>query len=155
MATETLPQNARAYVLQPGEGQIIENLRLRIVATGALTGDTLFAAECTNPGPGGPVLHTHHAHDELYLVLQGRYRFKLDGEEHEGDPGMFVYAPRGTTHTFASVGPEEGRIFAISLPGLEHFLERMSELPVQGNTRDGLVELFRDFDSEINGPPLI
>lgn len=41
------------------------------------------------------MLHTHHVHDELYLVLQGQYRFKIDGEEHEGGPGMFVYAPRG------------------------------------------------------------
>lgn len=114
-----------------------------------------LAAECTNPGPGGPVLHTHHAHDELYLVLQGRYRFRIGDEEHEGGPGLFVYAPRGTTHTFASVGPEEGRIFAMSLPGLEHFLERMSNLPVRGNTREGLADLFHDFDSEINGPPLV
>lgn len=155
MTTRTAREAAQAYVLQPGEGQMIENLHLRIVATGALTGDTLFAAECTNPGPGGPVLHTHHAHDEFYLVLQGRYRFQIGAEVYEGGPGLFVYAPRGTTHTFASVGPEEGRIFAASLPGLEHFLERMAALPLRGDTRDGLAELFHDFDSEINGPPLL
>ena len=154
MTTKTR-EGVQAYVLQPGEGRIIENLRLRIMATGALTGNTLFAAECTNPGPGGPVLHTHHAHDEFYLVLQGRYRFKVGEEEHEGGPGLFVYAPRGTTHTFASVGPDEGRIFAGSLPGLEDFLERMSNLPLRGNTHEGLTELFHDFDSEINGPPLV
>jgi hypothetical protein len=51
------------------------------------------------------------------------------------------------------VGPEEGRIFFISLPGLEQFLERMATLPVHGNTREGLAELF--LDSEINGPPLV
>ncbi len=154
MTTETR-EGVQAYVLQPDEGQSIENLHLRIVATNASTGGTLMAAECTNPGPGGPVLHTHHAHDELYLVLQGRYRFRIGDEEHEGGPGLFVYAPRGTTHTFASVGLEEGRIFAMSLPGLEHFLERMSNLPVRGNTREGLADLFHDFDSEINGPPLV
>lgn len=155
MTVETISEKAQAYVLQPGEGQLIENLHLRILATNALTGIAVMAAVCTNPGPGGPVLHTHHAHDEFNLVLQGRYRFKIGDEEHEGGPGMFVYAPRGTTHTFASTGPEEGRIFAISLPGLEHFLERMAELPLRGNTREGLAELFHDFDSEVNGPPLL
>jgi mannose-6-phosphate isomerase-like protein (cupin superfamily) len=154
MATQLVSERDRAYVLQPSEGQMIEELRLRIMATEALTGGTLMAGECVNPGPGGPVLHTHHAHDELYLVLQGRYRFKIGEEEHEGGPGMFAYAPRGTTHTFASVGPEEGRIFFISLPGLERFLERMANLPVRGNTREGLADLLRDFDSEVNGPPL-
>jgi mannose-6-phosphate isomerase-like protein (cupin superfamily) len=155
MTTEALRENVQAFVLQPGEGRFIENLHLRIMAAGAQTGETLFALECTNPGPGGPLLHTHHAHDELYLVLQGRYRFKIGDEEHEGGPGTFVYAPRGTTHTFASVGPEEGRIFGITLPGLDQFIERMSDLPVGGDTREGLVELFHDFDSEINGPPLL
>lgn len=154
MATETRVQSARAYVLQPGEGQLIDELRLRIMATNALTGGSLMAGECANPGPGGPALHTHHAHDELYLVLEGRYRFQIDDQEHEGGPGMFVYAPRGTTHTFASIGPEEGRVFFVSLPGLERFLERMATLPVSGTMREGLERLFQDFDSEINGPPL-
>lgn len=153
--TAARTEGARAYVLQPEEGQRIEALHLRIVATNALTGGALMAVECTNPGPGGPVLHTHHAHDELYFVLQGRYRFKIGDAQYEGGPGTFAYAPRGTTHTFASVGPEEGRVLSVSLPGLEHFLERMATLPIQGNTREGLTELFLDYDSEINGPPLV
>lgn len=154
MTTE-IGDGVQAYVLQPDDGQVIEDLHLRIMATDARTGGTLMAVECVNPGRGGPALHTHHAHDELYLVLQGRYRFKLGSEEHEGGPGMFVYAPRGTTHTFASVGPDEGRILFITLPGLERFLERMAALPVRGTAREGLAELFHDFDSEINGPPLV
>jgi mannose-6-phosphate isomerase-like protein (cupin superfamily) len=155
MATETLPEKVRAYVLQPEEGQFIENLRVRIMATGALTGGTLCAGECVNPGPGGPELHTHHAHDELYLVLQGRYRFKIGEDEHEGGPGTFAYMPRGITHTFASVGPEEGRLFTVTLPGLEHYLERMSDLQARGAGSEELVALFHDFQSEINGPPLL
>jgi mannose-6-phosphate isomerase-like protein (cupin superfamily) len=155
MAAVTPRETARAYVLQPHEGQMIDALHLRFLATEALTGGTLLAGVCTNPGPGGPALHTHHRHDELYLVLQGRYRFKIGEDEHEGGPGMFVYAPRGTTHTFASVGQDEGRLLFITLPGLERFLERMAALPIRGTAREGLAELFHDFDSEINGPPLI
>lgn len=154
MVTDTLRESERAYILQPDEGQMIENLHLRVVATEAMTGGKLMATEVVNPGPGGPALHTHNSHDELYFVLQGCYRFKLDQEVHEGGPGTFVYAPRGTTHTFASVGPEEGRIFAMSFPGLERFLERMSDLPLRGNKREGIENLSRDFDSEVNGPPL-
>jgi mannose-6-phosphate isomerase-like protein (cupin superfamily) len=144
-----------AYVLQPGEGQSIENLRLRIVATGALTGGTLCAATCVNPGPGGPPLHTHHAHDELYFVLQGCYRFKIGEEESEGGPGTFAYAPRGTTHTFASVGPEEGRMFFVCLPGLEHFLEGISDLAANGVGQEDMAALFHEYQSEVNGPPLL
>jgi hypothetical protein len=70
-------------------------------------------------------------------------------------PRTFAYVPRGVTHTFASVGPEEGRIFAASLPGLEHFLERMSDLQARGAGHEELVALFHDFQSEINGPALV
>jgi mannose-6-phosphate isomerase-like protein (cupin superfamily) len=155
MSSETR-EKIRPYVLQPGEGETLENLRLRIVATNALTGGQLMAAECVNPGPGGPPLHTHTAHDEMYFVLQGRYRFKLGDDEQEGGPGTFVYVPRGTAHAFASVGPEEGRLFAVSLPGLEGFLEQMSaELEAGDADQQDLTQLFHAYHSEIDGPPLM
>src|SRR5918912_1070728 len=40
--------------------------------------------------------------EELYLVLQGRARFELDGERVEAAPGTFVYArPRVKRTAFA------------------------------------------------------
>ena|SRR5579872_4578297 len=155
MTTESIAEGTRAYVLQPEEGQILENLHVRLMATNALTGGALMAIECVNPGPGGPPLHTHYSHDELYVVTQGRYRFKLGEEEFEGGPGTFGYVPRGTAHTFASVGPEEGRIVGITLPGLEGFLQQMSEMQDRGVDQSEMVGLFREYDSEINGPPLV
>lgn len=154
MTAETR-EEAQAYVLQPGEGQRIDNLGLRMMATGGLTGGTLTAIEVHNPGPGGPPRHTHRSHDELYYVLKGHYRFQIGEEEIEGGPGTFAYVPRGTAHTFASVGSEEGRMFGITLPGLERFLTRMSDLQERGVEQTEMEELFAEFDSEINGPPLM
>jgi mannose-6-phosphate isomerase-like protein (cupin superfamily) len=148
-------EGVQAYVLQSGEGERIENLHLRFMATNEQTGGALMAGECFNPGPGGPPLHVHYSHDELYLVLQGRYRFQIGQDVHEGGAGMFAYVPRGTSHTFASVGPEEGRIFAMSLPGLDEFIRRMSTLQTGGVDQSEMVDLFHDFDSEITGPPLV
>lgn len=148
-------ENVTAYFLRSEEGKVIENLRIRIQASNASTGGTLMAGEAVNPGPGGPPLHTHRSHDELYLVLEGTYRFKINDEEYEGGPGTFAYAPRGTTHTFASVGPGQGRIFCITLPGLEEFLQQMAALSERGADEKQMLELFQNFDSEINGPPLV
>jgi mannose-6-phosphate isomerase-like protein (cupin superfamily) len=157
MATQTLPEQSQAYILGPEDGEVIENLGLRILAGDAHTGGALLAGEVTNPGPGGPPLHTHATTDELYLVLQGRYRFKLpvQEQEQEGGPGTFVYAPRGTSHTFASVGPEEGRLFCITLPGAEQFLRGISELQTQGVDQREMVAHFHTFDTGIDGPPLV
>jgi mannose-6-phosphate isomerase-like protein (cupin superfamily) len=143
-------------ILQPQDGHFIDELNVRVLASESTTGGAMMACTCINPGPGGPALHTHHAHDEYYLVLRGHYRFQIGDRQIDGGPGTFVSAPRDTIHTFASIGPEEGEVFTIALPGgLERFLERMAKLPVRGSVRDGLPELFSDFASEINGPPLV
>lgn len=154
MTTDVQP-TVRAYVVPPDEGKRLENLHLRLLACNTLTGGQLSAAEIENPGPGGPPMHTHREHDEFYLVLTGRYRFKIGEEIHEGGAGTFAYVPRGASHTFASVGPEPGRLFGVTLPGLEQFLERMSLGQEQGIDQREMFDLFRQYDSEIDGPPLV
>lgn len=154
MPTKTV-DTAGPYVLQPEEGERINNLRLRMLATGALTGDTLMAVECVNPGPGGPLEHIHASHDEFYYVLQGRYRFKIGEDEHDGGPGTFAYVPRNTSHTFASLGPEEGKLLTFSLPGLDGFLRCMSERIAAGAGDQEMTGFFREFDSEVTGSHLI
>lgn len=155
MRTETLPETARPYVLGPHDGQSIENLHLRILATGAST-KSLFAGICTNPGPGGPPLHIHHQQDEYYLILKGRYLFQIGEDRYEAEPWSFVAIPRGTAHTFASAGADEGQLFVMNVPcGLEHFLERVSALEAAGTPQGEMLDLFAEYDSEINGPPLV
>jgi mannose-6-phosphate isomerase-like protein (cupin superfamily) len=152
MATEAIQQG---YVLGPDEGERIQNLGLRLLTTSASTSNTFMAAECTNPGPGGPPLHTHRSVDEFYYVLAGRYRFAIGDETRDGGPGTAVYVPRGTSHTFASVGPDEGKILAFTLPATERFLREMSKLQDGGVDQRNMTEFFRAFDSEITGPPLM
>ena len=148
-------ERTKGYVLQPGEGRILEPLGLRILAGNAVTGGRAWVGECVNGGPGGPPLHTHRDHDEFYLVLEGRYRFKIGEDTYEGGPGTFAYVPRGTMHTFASVGKERGRLFAVTMPGLEQFLERMADMSARGVEQMEMANLFADYQSEINGPGLV
>ena len=156
MIPTTMQNDFRAYVLQPDEGQNLASLRVRLLATQALTHGVCCALEIVNPGPGGPPLHTHHAHDEFYFVLKGRYRFRIGEREHEGGPGTFAYVARNEIHAFASVGPEEGRLFSASLPGgLEHFLERLADLQERGVELEEIEALHAEYDTEVNGPPLV
>jgi quercetin dioxygenase-like cupin family protein len=155
MATTTLHEDTRAYVVQPEEGQVLESIRTRLLATGALTDGALCAMVCHNPGPGGPPLHTHHAHVEFFLVLQGQYRFRIGETEYEGGPGTFAYIPQEVVHTWASVGPGEGRLFAVVFPGeFARFLEQLETLSARGAAPTEYESLYRDHQSEINGPPL-
>ncbi len=155
MATTAANDTTEAFVLEADEGEVIENLGLRVLAGDTRTNGSLLAAVVTNPAPGGPPLHTHAAIDELYLVLKGRYRFRVLDRDYEGGPGTFAYVPRGTSHSFAGVGAEEGQLLCITLPSAEQFLRGISVLQDQGVDQQKMVEHFRAFQTEIDGPPLV
>lgn len=43
-------------------------------------------------------LHYHERTDEIYHVIAGQGRMRLDDEEIELSPGIVVYVPRGVKH---------------------------------------------------------
>lgn len=49
----------------------------------------------TAPAAGSPIVEEHSetslGHEEIYLVLRGRVRFTIDGDEHELGPGRLVF----------------------------------------------------------------
>jgi quercetin dioxygenase-like cupin family protein len=53
-----------------------------------------FGVNAYSPGAAGRVIEEHtermYGHEEMYVVLRGRARFTLDGNEHELGPGELV-----------------------------------------------------------------
>jgi mannose-6-phosphate isomerase-like protein (cupin superfamily) len=43
-------------------------------------------------------LHYHQRTDEIYFVIDGEGRMRLDDEEIKLNPGVVVYVPRGVKH---------------------------------------------------------
>jgi mannose-6-phosphate isomerase-like protein (cupin superfamily) len=150
--TATTRETAQAYVVQPEDGRTLDELHIRFLSEGTFSAGAMTAIECVNSGPGGPPLHVHHSHDECYYVTAGRYRFEFGDRAYEGGPGTFAYAPRNTIHTFASIGPEEGRLIGFIFPaGLEGFLEKLAELGRRGAGAEEYQTVFREYDSEVVG----
>ena len=80
----------------------------------------------TPPGSVLP-LHRHVAMDEIFYVLEGDYRFTIDGRQHAAPPGTFIFVPRGTPHRFQNVGSAFGRLADFHSPGgFEKFFEECS-----------------------------
>ena len=54
-----------------------------------------FGTNAYTPGPSGQVVEEHTEgqleHEEIYLVLRGRLRFTIDGNDHELGPGQLVF----------------------------------------------------------------
>jgi quercetin dioxygenase-like cupin family protein len=79
------------------------------------------------PGSPGPPLHVHPGLDEGWYVLDGELTFRVGGDQFEGGPGAFAFAPRGTPHTLANLGTTEARMLIVSTPaGLERLLLRLA-----------------------------
>jgi quercetin dioxygenase-like cupin family protein len=123
---------------------------------GADTGGAMTALEST-PDPGeGPPLHTHAAESELLYVLEGTFRFKLDGDIREAPPGTLVFVPPGTPHTWQNVGDSRARLLVVFTPaaeGMEGFFERFAEIPNE-SAQEAFPTLAGDSGMEVVGPPL-
>ena len=48
----------------------------------------------------GPPLHVHHDEDEVFFVLEGRLRLRVDDADVELGPGEAALGPRGVPHTY-------------------------------------------------------
>lgn len=83
----------------------------------ASTNGSLGAIVASVPTGGGPVPHTHPAHDETFYLLSGELEF-LDGEEtFVAGPGDLVFVPRGNQHRFKNTGLHPAKMLFFYTPG--------------------------------------
>jgi uncharacterized cupin superfamily protein len=98
--------------------------------TGEQTGGALSLGLATVPaGTAGPPPHVHEAEDELFIILEGRYRVFVEGAWSEVGPGTVVYLPRNVAHTFHVVGEQPGRHWVLTTSAeFERFYTRCAEV---------------------------
>lgn len=126
-----------------------------IKLSGDDTGGAYAAWESiTEPGMGPP-MHRHSREDESFYVLEGEHEFSVDGQRLNAGPGAFVYAPRGTTHTFRNLSSKTGRMLvAVQPAGLEKFFAEVNALPPGPPDMAKVLPIFEKYGLEFLGPPL-
>ena len=84
---------------------------------------TLFASprmlvglNCFLPGQEHS-LHAHPGLDKLYLVLEGRGVFLLEGQELAMRAGELLVAPAAIPHGIRNTGPDNLLVLAVLAPG--------------------------------------
>ncbi|HTR30725.1 MAG TPA: cupin domain-containing protein [Puia sp.] len=140
----------------------------RIVASGApidfklLSSDTedrlsIFISTHNQKG-FGPPLHVHYAFDEFFCVLDGNFRFQVDDEILSLATGDTLFIPRSVKHCFTYSGETSGSLLVGMSPGkgMESFFLKMGKLLTGPGEPDmkAMQELFKDYRSEILGPPM-
>jgi tetratricopeptide (TPR) repeat protein len=84
-----------------------------------------FGTNAYTPGASGQVVEEHTeqvlGHEEIYLVLRGRVRFTVDGNEHELGQGQLVFLRDPSLRRSAMALTDDAAVLAIGgKPGAPH-----------------------------------
>lgn len=91
------------------------------------------------PGHGFPE-HVHGYGDEIYLVMSGHGKVRIDGELYDAGPMDVFHQRTGIPHEVfnPSENTEDFCVFAVNTPAVQHNLRSAYwGIPVQGATTDG------------------
>lgn len=84
-----------------------------------------FGTNAYTPGASGQVVEEHteqtYGHEEMYLVLRGRVRFTIDGNDHELGPGQLVHVSDPSLRRAAVALTDDAAVLAVGgKPGEPH-----------------------------------
>jgi tetratricopeptide (TPR) repeat protein len=84
-----------------------------------------FGTNAYTPGASGRIVEEHtegrFEHEELYLVLRGRVRFTVDGNDHELGPGQLVHVKDSSLRRGAIALTDDAAVLAVGgKPGAPH-----------------------------------
>jgi quercetin dioxygenase-like cupin family protein len=101
--------------------------------TGAQTGGAFALLEAVVPPGGGPPPHIHHAEDETFIILDGEIEFTTITGTIAAPMGSIVHVPKGTVHSYATVGTRPVRMLFLYAPaGMEAMFDEVGT-PAQPN----------------------
>ena len=126
-------------IIHAGEGPVLKAFgdTVQVKLSGGHTGGSLAVGLGETPPGGGPPPHLHRNEDELFLVLEGRFRFLAEGRWTEVGPGGVVYVPRNAVHTFQNIGDTPGRQWILTTPsGFESFFGKCAVVFAAGDPPD-------------------
>ena len=72
------------------------------------TGGAMAVIESVVQPGGGPPMHIHSKEDELFHVLEGRFRLWHGDMAIDVGPGDVAYLKRDARHTYQNIGPVAG-----------------------------------------------
>lgn len=94
--------------------------------SGAQTGGAFALLEAVVPPGGGPPPHIHYAEDETFIILEGEIVFTTDAGTISGAAGTVVHVPKGTKHSYATVGIAPVRMLFLYVPaGMEGMFDEI------------------------------
>jgi len=103
------------------------NTLVTVRVSGSDDQDGLSILEHRAPHGDSPPLHIHRTEDEVFHILEGEFRLKIDEHEHRLGAGEILLTPKGVAHTYRVESGEGGRWLTITVRGdFERFVRAMA-----------------------------
>jgi quercetin dioxygenase-like cupin family protein len=112
------------------------NARMQVRLSNRDNESGLSILENIMPHGFSPPLHVHHSENETFYVLEGNFRFEMDGKSTIAGPGDVVHVPAGAKHSFLVTSPDGARCLTITQGGFEDMVREAS----RPATNEGLPE---------------
>lgn len=94
--------------------------------------DGICVVEHHMPYGDSPPLHVHRNEDEVFHILEGTMRFRVDGADRVAKSGETVIAPKGVPHTYRAESASGVRCLTITRGAdFESLLRSMSRPAAQ------------------------
>jgi mannose-6-phosphate isomerase-like protein (cupin superfamily) len=108
-----------AVITHPQDGASVRAFGNEILFK--LTSDQSGGALCVGlaivPAGNSVPMHVQDREDELFLIVDGKYRFWVNGSQTDVESGALVFIPRGVPHRFEVLGNRTGRHWVMGTPG--------------------------------------
>jgi quercetin dioxygenase-like cupin family protein len=118
----------QAITIAPGAGTktwlLGDTYTLKLA--GAQTAGAFALLEAVVPPGGGPPPHIHYAEDETFVILEGEILFTTDEGTIAAPTGTVVHVPKGSKHSYATVGLVPVRMLFLYVPaGMEGMFDEI------------------------------
>ncbi len=118
------------------------------------TDSNLAIFEYTGFEKTGPPLHIHLHQDEIFYVLNGKYRFVVGNETMVAEPGDTLFLPRNVAHTWLQLTDKGKLIYLVQPAGqAEAFFRTMNNL-THIPTLEEVERIHVTHGMKVVGPPL-
>jgi quercetin dioxygenase-like cupin family protein len=122
--------------------------------SGKDTGGQLSVFEYTGLDKVGPMLHLHYHQDEIFTVIEGKYRFVAGTDTYELQAGDTIFLPRNIPHTWIQLSDKGKLIYFLQPAGkMEEFFSIINELKEKPAQQE-LDQLHEAHGMKVVGPPL-
>jgi mannose-6-phosphate isomerase-like protein (cupin superfamily) len=132
--TSSTIESLAAVVAHPGDGIPVRAFGNEILfkLTSEQSGGAITVGLATVPAGNAVPPHVQDREEELFIIVDGSYRFWLDGTQTDVEPGALVFVPRGVPHKFQVLGERDGRHWVFSAPGgFDRFFMECAEVFAQ------------------------